>query len=238
MITVVYLIRHGETDWNGNGRWQGHMDIPLNERGRKQSKLLAKRLADEGVRFDYIYSSDLSRSYQTAWEVGAALGVAVELLPALREIDMGDWSGLTREQIRQQYPIEYALLEQGQDIPRGRKETLAAMRERVINGIEAMVRQHPGETLAFFTHGGPIRAMVCYVFQVPMQQLVAKSSYPPDFPCWRFDNASITILEYDHQQQRWIPKVCNDVSHLEAMEDQNLDPVRIHADDAEGTISW
>ena len=81
MKTTVYLIRHGETDWNLNGRWQGHTDVPLNDIGLQQAKRLAQRLYKERVHFDVLYSSDLTRAYQTAWEIGAVLKVAVELLP-------------------------------------------------------------------------------------------------------------------------------------------------------------
>ena len=138
MTTTLYLIRHGETDWNLDGRWQGHTDIPLNSIGRKQAKILAQRLHGEGTRFDVIYSSDLTRAYQTAWEIGAAIKVAVQLLPPLREIDMGCWSGLTRDEIKSRYPMEYRLLELDHDIPRGGGENLAAFPSGVSGVFEAV----------------------------------------------------------------------------------------------------
>lgn len=223
MRTTVYLIRHGETDWNMDGRWQGHVDIPLNEQGVQQSRLLAQRLVAEGVRFDYIYSSDLARAYQTAWEVGAAMNVPVELLPPLREIDLGAWSGLTREDIKARYPVEYALLEKGQDIARGGGETLAALRKRVIQGIEAIVAQHHGETLAFFSHGGPIRMMLGYVCQeFDITRL----------PCPHIGNTSINILR--HSPDGWEMARCNDMQHLQGEgEDQASDLMSAPPDDAE-----
>jgi probable phosphoglycerate mutase len=80
---TVYLIRHGETDWNLDGRWQGHSDVPLNPAGRQQALLLARRLADEGVRFNALYSSDLSRAWDTAVAIGGALGLRPASAPAL-----------------------------------------------------------------------------------------------------------------------------------------------------------
>lgn len=99
MKTMLYLIRHGETDWNASHRWQGHADIPLNQRGLRQAQLVAQQLQAEGVQFDAIYSSDLTRAYQTAWQIGALLHLPVQMLPPLREIDVGgvEWANPKRD---------------------------------------------------------------------------------------------------------------------------------------------
>lgn len=224
MKSIIYLIRHGETDWNIQGRWQGHTDIPLNDAGKKQAKLLAQRLSREKVTFHAIYSSDLIRAYQTAWEIGAALQVAVEFLPSLREIDLGKWSGLTRADIKKQFPVEFSLLEKGQDIPRGGGETLYALRERVVNVIDAMVSQHPGETMAFVSHGGPIRMMlshVCQTFDIS------------ELPCNHIGNTSITILQHT-QAKGWSIDICNDMDHLD--QPQAPDLMSAPPDDAERPV--
>jgi probable phosphoglycerate mutase len=226
MRTIVYLIRHGETAWNADGRWQGHADIPLNEKGIEQSRLLAQRLINDGIVFDYIYSSDLTRAYQTAWEVGSVMKVAVELLPPLREIDVGKWSGLTKKEIQERFPVESELIKQGQDIPRGGGETLANLQDRVVKVIGAMVHQHPGEHLAFFSHGGPIRAMLRHV--------------KPDFdtvrpPCRRIGNTSLHIVQHD-PKNGWQLVTCNDVKHLQGTEhDPGL--LTTHPDDVERQFS-
>ncbi len=90
--TTFFVIRHGETDWNLNGRWQGHADVPLNQVGRVQARRLADRLLRDGARIDAIYSSDLKRAWETARAVAAALDLAPRLDPSLREIDVGSWS--------------------------------------------------------------------------------------------------------------------------------------------------
>jgi broad specificity phosphatase PhoE len=226
MKTIAYLIRHGETDWNMQGRWQGHTDVPLNDIGFKQAKLLAQRLFTEGIHFDSIYSSDLTRAYQTAWEIGTLMHTAVKLLPSLREIDLGTWSGMTREQIRQRYPHEMLSLEQGHDIPRGGGETMAALSERVVKVIEAIVCQHPGETLAFVTHGGPVRMMLNYVCQgFDINQ----------FPFKHIGNASMSILHHT-KTDGWVLVSCNDVQHLD--QPQAPDLMSAPPDDAERPITW
>lgn len=226
MTTTLYLIRHGETEWNLNGRWQGHADVPLNDKGLRQARLLAERLLNEGVQFDAIYSSDLTRAYQTAWEVGALLKTAVQLLPALRELDMGNWSGLTRDEIRAQYPKHYGRLEQGEDVPRGVSgETLNGMNKRVVEVIEAMAMRHPDETLAMVSHGGPIRAILQYLI---------KKNVKAEMPKRHIGNTSITILRY--RFYRWQIDSINDTSHLEGPQ---LEPELLSAppDDAEQPAS-
>lgn len=219
MTTILYLIRHGETDWNATRRWQGHANVPLNDRGLRQAQLVAQRLQAEQVRFDAIYSSDLTRAYQTAWEIGAAVKVAVQLLPPLREIDMGEWSGLTRDQIRERYSVEYRLLEEGQDIPRGGGETLSALRNRVLDTVDALVYHNPDKTIVLVTHGGPIRAILKHI---------AGSSGMSVPPATHIGNTSITIIHC--QADSWQIMSCNDMHHL-----QDLEPDLVSAppDDAE-----
>ena len=92
-MTTLLLVRHGETDWNAEGRLQGHTDRPLNAHGRTQAKDLAERLAGEGA--DAIYASDLSRAKETAEILGARLGLPVVIDADLREKNWGNWEGLT-----------------------------------------------------------------------------------------------------------------------------------------------
>lgn len=219
-MTTVYLIRHGETDWNIQGRWQGHADVPLNEIGYQQARLLARRLANEGVTFSAIYSSDLARAYQTAWEIGAALRVPVQLLPALREIDVGAWSGLTAAEVRARFADDWEQVIQGHDIPRGGGETVAAVRQRVVTAVEAMVAQHRGQTLAFVTHGGCIRVLLAHAENFDG---VGFGHYD------HIGNTSITILEIGYKH--WRVKMVNDMSHLEAEHKTEL--VSAPPDDAE-----
>src|SRR5262245_42161594 len=117
-MTIFYLIRHGETDWNQSGRWQGHADVPLNALGRAQAQRLAERLRRERDPLDAIYSSDLLRAWETAQALAAAVGHAPQPLPALREIDVGSWSGLTRVEVMARDRDLMERLESGEDVPR------------------------------------------------------------------------------------------------------------------------
>lgn len=220
MNTRVYLIRHGETDWNLIGRWQGHADVPLNAVGQRQARLLGQRFAQERVCFDAIYSSDLARAYQTARELGAAVRVAVQLIPNLREIDLGSWSGLTTDELRERYPAEFARLSAGEDIVRGGGESIGAMRRRVVEAVEALVAQHHGATLGIVTHGGCIRALLAHAANLDSGEL---RSFP------HIGNTSISVVHVG--LDTWETLRINDMAHLEATHDPEL--VSTPPDDAE-----
>ena len=110
-MTTLLLARHGETDWNGERRWQGHYDQPLNDTGRDQAAELAASLA--GTPIAAIYSSDLVRARETAEIVAERLGLNVVVDAGLREVDVGNWSGVTHDEIRQLYPEGFARWQEG-----------------------------------------------------------------------------------------------------------------------------
>jgi probable phosphoglycerate mutase len=146
-VTTLILARHGETDWNRDGIWQGHGDPPLNDVGRQQSAELAGRLAD--VEIDALYSSDLRRAYETAEIVARAKGLEITADPDLREIDIGSWSGLTRAQIDERFP--------GRERPDG--ESSEAFDERVVRTLHRIAGAHEGDRVLVITHGGVVRSL-------------------------------------------------------------------------------
>jgi len=153
--TRILLARHGETDWNRIGRWQGHADPPLNELGRRQASELAEQLA--GDRVAAVYSSDLERASQTARVVGDRLGLPIVEDARLREIDVGSWSGLTRAEVEARFPEGFARWRAGEIGHDG--ETREELTERVVAAIERIAEAHAGETVLVVTHGGAIRAL-------------------------------------------------------------------------------
>ncbi len=209
MATTVYLIRHGETDWNASGRWQGQADVPLNATGVQQAQLLAQRLQRERITADAIYSSDLERAYRTAWYVGDALKVAVQLLPPLREMDVGEWSGKSEQEIRAQYPEATAILDRHEDRPRGGGETWGLFSHRVQATVQAMVAQHPNSTIIMVTHGGAIRVMLEYMRDTYGATVPARGER-------RIRNTSITMLRC--HSYAWELLAAVDATHLAGME--------------------
>ena len=148
-MATLLLVRHGETDWNAEGRLQGHTDRPLNEHGRRQAAALAERLAEERV--DAIVTSDLARARETAEIVGARLGLPVAVDPDLREKDWGTWEGLTSDE-RLTVELE--------------GESTEAHRERVMRAIGRIVAAHAGGRVVVVTHGGSLRRIQAAVHGV------------------------------------------------------------------------
>jgi broad specificity phosphatase PhoE len=155
-VTTLLLARHGESDWNAERRWQGHADRPLTARGVEQAKALAARLAP--VELDGVYSSDLTRARETAAVVAESKGLEVRVRRDLREVDVGSWSGLTREEARERFPDGYERwFRGGPGWTDG--ETYEEMTERVGAAVHSVARDHPGGRVLVVSHGGPIRAV-------------------------------------------------------------------------------
>ena len=158
-VTTLLLARHGETDWNREGRFQGHADPPLNDLGRAQARALADRLAGEPLAA--VYASPLRRAYETAEIVAVAQGLPVRSAAGLLEVDVGSWSGLTRPEIEARFPAGYRRwldYEHGWD----GGETYAELAERVIPTLLAIAAANGTGPVLAVTHGGPIRAAVAH----------------------------------------------------------------------------
>ncbi|MCB9726562.1 MAG: histidine phosphatase family protein [Spirochaetaceae bacterium] len=162
--THLLLVRHGETPWNAAGRWQGHGDPGLSERGRAQARELARILVaerDAGDDWQGVVASDLARARETAEVVARALDVGLELDARLRELDVGRWSGLTREEILARDPETLAAFERGlPDVRPGGGECRVEIRERAQAFVGDLARRRAGERLVVVTHLGVIRALV------------------------------------------------------------------------------
>jgi probable phosphoglycerate mutase len=147
-MTRMLLTRHGQSEWNAVGRWQGQADPPLTDVGRGQARAAADRLGA----VDAIVSSDLDRAVTTAAIVAEALGVGPVLIePRLRERAAGEWSGLTRDQIEAEWPGYLATRRR----PPG-FETDEALLTRVRGALDDLSRGHPDAELLVVTHGGVV----------------------------------------------------------------------------------
>jgi broad specificity phosphatase PhoE len=155
-VTTILIARHGESDWNRERRWQGHADRPLTERGREQARVLAARLAH--IELDAVYSSDLRRARETAAVVAERQALELQIVPELREVDVGSWSGLTRSEAEERFPEGFARWTSG--FPGWDDgETYEAMTQRVLDAVHGFAAAHDGERLLVVSHGGPIRAI-------------------------------------------------------------------------------
>ena len=158
-MTTILLARHGETDWNRDDRFQGHADPPLNRTGRAQAVDLSVALMAEELAA--VYSSPLRRALETAEVVAASHGLEPVPVDDLREVDVGSWSGLTRAEVEERFPAQFARwLDYGQGWEDG--ETYEEMGRRAVDALLRLAAAHDGERVLAVTHGGPIRAAFAF----------------------------------------------------------------------------
>ena len=147
----LLLLRHGQSTWNAEGRWQGWADPPLSDLGQAQALALTPALGQAAL--DAVVSSDLRRARQTADAVAEGLGITVEVEAGLRERDVGHWSGLTAAEIERQWPSELAAWRAGRlERPPG-GESDADLADRAFDVLERLARRREGRLLVV-THGG------------------------------------------------------------------------------------
>lgn len=201
-MTKLILIRHGETDWNAQRRYQGQSDVPLNDAGHRQAAALAQRL--EGVDISAIYSSDLRRARQTASEIASLHPLPVRDEPRLKEISFGRWEGLTYGEIQERWPEEMAawFADPIQVTPPG-GETLAQVAGRVKAALDDIVRTNAGGTVAIVAHGGTLRVLLCAAIEIdPRAQ-------------WRFGLSTASISELQVSDSHTVLVRLNDTHHLD-----------------------
>lgn len=152
-VTQLVVLRHGETAWNVERRVQGQLDIPLNATGRWQAEKLALALADAGIQA--LYSSDLQRTLDTAAPLARLTGLPLQQDAQLRERHFGDWQGHTHDELAQRFPEQaQAWRRRDPDFGPPGGETLAAFHARALAAYTRLARDHPGQRVAVFAHGG------------------------------------------------------------------------------------
>jgi broad specificity phosphatase PhoE len=189
-----YVFRHGETDWNAEGRFQGHIDIPLNDRGREQARGLIPRLQPFGVQA--ILSSDLSRAHETARIVAEGLGIPVFTDGGLREAFLGHAQGMTYDEILEQFGEDVTGRWRSDhptdaDVSYPGGETGTQVMARVFAAIESFVAREPAyDHIGIACHGGVIRRM--------MQRIRPPGSDPVRIP-----NAVLYRIGWDRKLGEW-----------------------------------
>jgi glucosyl-3-phosphoglycerate phosphatase len=153
---TLVLVRHGETDWNVEGRAQGHADVPLNEVGQAQAAAVAPALAAFGP--SRLWSSDLARARQTAERVAAATGLTMVTDPRLREYDVGKRSGLTLEEFAASYPEDYDAWVSDRAVLMPGEESTEQVRDRIVPALNACLDAlEPGQTGIVVLHGACLK---------------------------------------------------------------------------------
>jgi uncharacterized phosphatase len=182
-VTLLYLVRHGETDWNLTRRIQGSTDIPLNATGREQAAATGRLLARR--EWDAVVSSPLSRAAETAAIIAGHLGIQkVESLAPIAERNYGAAEGLTGEEVEELYP-------HGVAVPgRESREDVAG---RVLPALLSLAKAHPDESLIVVSHGGVIRAVLNGVTGVAGSESIRNGSVHS----FRHSNGGLQLIAFD-----------------------------------------
>lgn len=155
----LYIIRHGESKWNKVGKIQGQENIKLTKKGELQALMVADRIKNDNI--NHIYSSDLNRAYSTAKIIGTRIGINIEPQKKLREINFGDWQGLTLREVEERHNNEYFVWRKTphlSTIPKG--ESLVAVQERAMNFIQELHKKHVEENILLVAHGVVIKVII------------------------------------------------------------------------------
>ena len=159
-MTTLWLVRHGQTDWNVERRYQGHSDTPLNAIGIEQAAQAAEALA--GAHYAALYSSDLQRARVTAEAIGNRLGLEVLVDQRLREVHLGDWEGMLSTDIQEQYPVEWEMRRQNllHARPPG-GENIEELAARIWPVFDELAARHRGEHVIVVSHGMALATVLC-----------------------------------------------------------------------------
>lgn len=167
-MTELLLIRHGETDWNRELRWQGQTDVPLNPSGLEQARALAESL--RGTRVDAIFTSDLERARQTADAIAAVTCARVHEDGRLREIGLGTWEGMSFDEIRAR---DGEALDRFRADPIGGRapggESVPEVRQRVADSLRAILRAFPEGRVAIVSHGLALAVLKVTLLELPLE---------------------------------------------------------------------
>jgi glucosyl-3-phosphoglycerate phosphatase len=212
----IVVVRHGVTDWNREGRFQGHLDPPLSDVGRREASMVGARIAaDEELRPTSVVSSSLARAAETAAAIGEMSAAPVKLDPRLIEIGQGEWEGRTHAELEVSDGERYRAWREGAGIrqpPGG--EPISAATARVATLLDELLADPPGTT-CLVSHGGTLR-----IFARLVLELADDRSWALDV-----DNASLGVVDRDGD--RWRLVRWNDTGHL-----LGIEPT--HVDEAEG----
>ncbi|HEU0020528.1 MAG TPA: histidine phosphatase family protein [Dehalococcoidia bacterium] len=197
----VYIVRHGETEWNAQGRIQGHSDIPLSDYGRLQARSVARRLSK--VPFSVAYASDLSRTHETARIILGDTGTPLHTTPQLREYSKGVFEGLTVEEHARQFPDQYrASLKNDLDFAPTGGESIREASTRMARLVEDTLQNHLDETVLVVGHGGSLRSLIVALLALPLEAN------------WKFimDNCALSLVRT--YPDNAVLHLYNDTAHL------------------------
>ena len=203
-MTELLLVRHGQTDSNLHGRWQGWDGTPLNQQGEREAALIAQRLAQTEEAIAALYTSPLRRAWQTAERIGEAMNLSPVPHDGLKEIDFGQISGITLDEFRERFPDLHKRWTDKTNLtfafPGG--EERAQFFQRVGEAIEGIVECHPDQKVVIVAHGGTLRACLVHCLPAEFSQW------------WTYELGNCSLTRFEVKDGRAKLLVLDDRTHL------------------------
>lgn len=207
--TLLYFVRHGETPYNMEGRFQGQLDVPLSEEGKRQAQAVAEWLAGLPVEFGAVYSSDLKRARDTAGAIGRQLGLIPQPVEALREIHVGEWQGLLGHEVEARFPGQLDLWRDqapGFRAPGG--ETAGEVQRRVLDWYLEAITHHRGQAVVVVSHGMALWSLVAGLNSWDLADTERNKQA-------RHGNTGVSVVLADHVNRQSRVLLLNSLAHLE-----------------------
>jgi broad specificity phosphatase PhoE len=203
-MTRVYLVRHGTTEWNQGEIFRGRVDCQLNDTGRAEARALEGRFQD--VAIDSIYSSPLSRAFETAQAVAVSRNLRVIIEPAFTDIDFGEWQGLALKKVEEKYPDLFRIWrEQPQAVAFPGGESLAQARIRAWDGLGRVIRENPGKTILIISHRVITKVLICAVLGLD------------DSHFWQIKQDTTAVNCFEYTGKTFVVSLINDTCHLKSI---------------------
>ena len=206
-MTSIYLVRHGQTAWNKEEIFRGRTDIPLDETGLKQAELVGQYF--KGMEIYGIYSSPLSRAWQTAQKVAQFHDLKVQPLQGILDMSFGNWEGRPHQEIRESDMETYRQWVETPHLvrlPGG--ESLDDVRVRAMAAVEELIRNHPGKTLILVTHRVVNKVLICGILSLDNSHF------------WQITQDTTAINLIQHRNGKYILSLMNETCHLKLLKEQ------------------
>jgi len=209
MMTSIYLVRHGQTAWNKEEIFRGRTDIPLDETGLKQAELAGEYF--RGMEVHAIYSSPLSRAWETAQKISQIHNLKVQPLQGILDMSFGKWEGQSHRDIQKNDKEIYRQWrEEPHQVRLPGGESLDEVRARSMAALEGVIRENPGKTLVLVSHRVICKVLICAILGLDNSHF------------WQITQDTTAINLIQHREGKYILSLMNETYHLKALEEKSL----------------
>lgn len=203
-MTRIYLVRHGTTEWNQEEIFRGRVDIKLNDTGRAEAQALANYF--QPISLQAIYSSPLSRAWETAQAVAEGQKLEISLDPAFIDIDFGEWHGLPLKEVKEKFPALYrAWREQPQAVTFPQGESLEQVRHRAWEGLQATIHKHLDQTILIVSHRVITKVLICAALGLDNSHF------------WQIKQDTTAVNCFEYHRGQLVVSLINDTCHLKSI---------------------